>query len=367
VPGKIETIRIEGYLSILDASVELRDLNLLIGANGSGKSNFVSALELLGRIVDSDLSLYVGRRGGASALLYRGPGSGDTLLLDIDFAPNGYRAGLVAAAGDRLIFQEEEIRFQDATRDDVPWVGSLGRGHQETLLHHTVDERGRNSVAAHVLDVLRGCRVFHFHDTTLDAPVKRFADVGDNRNLAADAANLAPFLRRILDEHPSDYERIRSTVAQVAPFFRDFVLEEERNRMRLRWRQVGVDGDFGVDALSDGTLRFICLTTLLLQPDPPPLIVLDEPELGLHPYAVVVLAGMLRSAASRCQVVAATQSVSLIDQFDVEDLIVVERSEGESTFGRRSSEDFERWLADYSVGELWEKNLLGGRPIREAG
>lgn len=360
MPGKIETIRIEGYLSILRASVELRALNLLIGSNGSGKSNFVSALELLGRIVDSDLGLYVGRRGGASALLYRGRDDLSSMSFDLIFPPYQYRSVLVPAAGDQLVFGLEQILRP--TSDGPVRVAMLGRGHRETRLHEEEPQ-----VSAPVVEVLRGCRVFHFHDTSLGAPVKRLADAADNRQLTADAGNLAPFLRRVLDEHPADYERIRSTVAQVAPFFRDFVLEEERGRMRLRWRQVGVDGDFGADALSDGTLRFICLTTLLLQPDPPPLIVLDEPELGLHPYAVVVLAGMLRSAASRSQVVAATQSVSLINQFDVEDLVVVERSEGGSTFGRRSSADFERWLEVYSVGELWEKNLLGGRPTREAG
>lgn len=365
MPGKIETIRIEGYLSVSHASVELRDLNLLIGANGSGKSNFVSALELLGRIVDSDLGLYVGRRGGASSLLHRGPSTTGRIVLDIDFPPDGYHAELVTAAADSLVFSDELVRHEMTDVERQGWNGWLGRGHRETRLADA--DSDLSSVPPHVVEVLRGCRVFHFHDTSLDAPVKRLADAADNRQLAADAGNLAPFLRRILDEHPADYERIRSTVAQVAPFFRNFVLDEERSRMRLRWRQVGVDGDFGADALSDGTLRFLCLATLLLQPDPPPLIVLDEPELGLHPYAIVVLAGMLRSAASRCQVVAATQSVSLINQFDVEDLIVVERSENGSTFGRRSSEDFERWLEDYSVGELWEKNLLGGRPTREAG
>jgi predicted ATPase len=364
VPGKIETIRVEGYLSIRAASVDLRRLNLLIGANGSGKSNFVSAFELLGRIVDSDLGLYVGRRGGASSLLHRGPEPADRVVLDVAFPPDGYHAELVGAAGDTLVFGDEVVVHEMPPADREAWTGWLGGGHRETRMHDPGP--GRYTVPAHVVDVLRGCRVFHFHDTSLGAPVKRFADSADNRLLAADAGNLAPFLRRILDEHPADYERIRSTVAQVAPFFRDFVLAEERSRMRLRWRQVGVDGDFGADALSDGTLRFICLATLLLQPKPPPLIVLDEPELGLHPYAVVVLAGMLRSASTRSQVVAATQSVSLINQFDIEDLVIVERSDGGSTFGRRSSAELERWLADFSVGDLWEKNLLGGRPARES-
>jgi predicted ATPase len=243
----------------------------------------------------------------------------------------------------------------------VDW---LARGSRETRLNQEHQARGA-SVAAYVVDVLRGCRVFHFDDTSLDAPVKKLSDTANNRALAADAGNLAAFLRRIATEHPADYERIRSVVQQVAPFFRDFVLSEEQGRIRLRWRQLGVDGDFGADALSDGTLRFICLATLLLQPDPPPLIVLDEPELGLHPYAIVVLAGLLRSASTRTQLVAATQSVSLVNQFGIEDLLVVERRDHQSTFVRHSEDDLAAWLEDFSSGDLWEKNLLGGRPRRE--
>jgi len=362
VPGKIQTITIEGYLSFRSATVELRDLNLLIGANGSGKSNFVSALELLGRIVDEDLALYVGRRGGASALLYRGPEPAEKIVLDMEFPPNGYRAVLVSAAGDEVVFAEEQMRYHEIARYAEPWRAWLGSGHRETRLNRPDGTRGAST---YVTDALRGCRVFHFDDTSVDAPVKRLADSANNRMLAADAGNLAPVLRRISVEHPADYQRIRSVVQQVAPFFRDFVLAEEQGRMRLRWRQSNVDGDFGADALSDGTLRFICLATLLLQPEPPPLIVLDEPELGLHPYAIAVLADLLRSASSRCQLVAATQSVSLVNQFGIEDLLVVERSHGGSTLERRSEDDLAAWLQDFSTGELWEKNLLGGRPGHE--
>src|SRR5829696_144397 len=231
----IETITVEGFLSIRSASVELGNLNLLIGANGSGKSNFVSALELLGRIVDEDLALYVGRRGGAAALLHRGTEPTDKIVLDLEFPPNGYRAALVSAAGDEVVFAEEQIRFQ-GTDYPAPWIDRLGSGQRETRLNQHLTQG--QAVAAYVVHVLRGCRVFHFHDTSAGAPVKRRADVANNRGLAADALNLAPFLRRIRDDHPADYERIRSVVRQVAPFFRDFVLEEEQQTMRLRWRHV---------------------------------------------------------------------------------------------------------------------------------
>ena len=361
---RIDSIDIEGYLSIRSAHVELRDLNVLVGANGSGKSNFISALEILGRIADGDLRWYVGHdRGGAGQLMYRWASDGE-IRLHVELGNDAYEAGLVRSADDELVFASERLWYE------VPGSGryeaSLGRGHQETRLRKAGDVRDFVSAADRALDLLGGCRAYHFHDTSHDAPMKRFADEGDNIVLASDAANLAPFLARLRAAEPNAYRRIVSTIQVVAPFFGDFVLEAESpDHMRLRWRQGSRPDAIKSSSLSDGTLRFICLATLLLQPDPPQLVVLDEPELGLHPFAIVMLAEMLRTAAQRCQVAVATQSVTLMNQFGVGDLLVVDRVEGGSTFTRHDPGRFAGWLADYSLGELWEKNLLGGRPARE--
>jgi predicted ATPase len=362
VPGhQIDSIGIEGYLSIRSAHVELRDLSILVGANGAGKSNFISAFEMLGRIADHELGWYVGsERGGASQLMY-GWTDGGQINLRVEFERNGYEAMLAESANDEFVFAEEHAWFQGKGQE-LPYDVSLGRGHRETRLPESTER-----IAEYVLDLLHGCRVSHFHDTSHNAPMKRFADDGDNLALAPDAANLAPFLARLRAADPAGYQRILSAIQLVAPFFGDFVLDSESpGRMRLRWRQSDGPQAVKASALSDGTLRFICLATLLLQPEPPRLVVLDEPELGLHPFAIVTLAGMLRSASNRCQVIVATQSVTLMNQFEVDDLLVVDRLGGVSTFTRHDPERFRDWLDEYSVGELWEKNLLGGRPAREA-
>ncbi len=193
-----------------------------------------------------------------------------------------------------------------------------------------------------------------------------FADAGDNAALSPDGANLAPFLLRLQDTAPASYRRIEAAVQQVAPFFRGFFLREEApGRIRLRWRQHGHDGPILAGSLSDGSLRFMCLATLLQQPDPPKLIVLDEPELGLHPHAIALLAEMIEAASRQVQVVVSTQSVTLTSQFGLSDLIVAERHPGGSTFTRPDPDSLAAWLEDYSLGELWEKNLLGGTPSRE--
>jgi predicted ATPase len=211
--------------------------------------------------------------------------------------------------------------------------------------------------------------VFHFQDTSNTAPVKQQGYTADNRSLHPDAGNLAAVMLRLREADRARYQRIVRTVKQVAPFFRDFVLEPElaTERVRLRWQQEGSDTVLPPDALSDGTMRFICLAVLLGQPELPGLIILDEPELGLHPFAIVQLAGMLHAASRESQVLLATQSVTLMNQFELSGLIVVERRDGASVFERPDPDRLGEWLADYSLGELWEKNMLGGRPQPEHG
>jgi predicted ATPase len=360
----LASVTIEGYTSIRSARLDLGALNVLVGPNGAGKSNVVSALEMLGRIVGEDLQYFVGLRGGAGSMLHGGPERSISIGLRVEAPPNVYEARLVPSARDELVFESEKL-FSRGRGRDQSFTELLGRGHRESALRRESEGQGGDSAAAQVVEILGGCRVYHFHDTSRNAPVKRFADSADNLALAPDAANLAAFLLRLSAGDVRSYQRIVRALRQVAPFFRDFVLVQERQGVRLRWRQLGMDGVLGPEALSDGTLRFICLATLLLQPHPPPVIVLDEPELGLHPFALAKVAGMLRSAGTKSQVVIATQSVPLVDHFDVGDIVVVERMGGGSVFRRPDAERLAGWLEDYSLGELWQKNVLGGVPAME--
>jgi predicted ATPase len=357
---RLTSVDVAGFTSIRSVTLALRGLNVLVGANGAGKSNFIRALSMLGRIVDSELGLFVGLAGGASALLSVDRAVPRLIRLGVKSEAGEYAAELIGAAGDTLIFNDETIGVRD-----TGVVTSLGRGHRETAL--TASEPLWVPGAAPVVEALRGCRVFHFHDTSRGAPVKQQGYIADNRALHPDAGNLAAVMLRLRSGDRARYERIVRTVKQVAPFFRDFVLEPElsADRVQLRWRQEGSDTVLPADALSDGTLRFICLVVLLGQAELPGLIILDEPELGLHPFAIVQLAGMLRTASRDSQVLLATQSVTLMNQFELDDLIVVERQEGFSVFERPDRAQLTEWLAEYSLGELWEKNMIGGRPRPE--
>jgi predicted ATPase len=188
-------------------------------------------------------------------------------------------------------------------------------------------------------------------------------NIVDNVMLHGNAANLAAVLMRMETANPSNFSQIAETVRQVAPFFGEFVLREvAAGQTQLLWKDRHSDLVYYPNQLSDGTLRYICLATLLLQPNPPYTVIIDEPELGLHPYAIKLLASLLHEAAERCQVIVSTQASLLLDELTPEQVIVVNQHDGESTLERLDPEKLADWLQEYTLGQLWEKNELGGLP-----
>jgi predicted ATPase len=275
-----------------------------------------------------------------------------------------YIQRLFAIAGDKLAFDEEYLDPDwNSTQDHSL---SVSNGGFETRI---IEQADKGDLAAKtILELLQGCRVYHFHDTSPAARVRQFCYVGDNRLLAEDAGNLAAFLLRLRDENSgASYKRMVSTIRLVAPFFDDFDLAPvgpNKTDIMLNWKEIGSDQVFGPHQLSDGTLRAMCLIALLMQPEDalPDMIIVDEPELGLHPYALNVIASLFKKASHHAQVLVSTQSSSFLDNFEAEDVIVVNREGKESTFVRPDSTQLESWLEEYSLGEVWEKNVVGGGP-----
>lgn len=366
----IRKLTIKGFKSIqrLDAFY-LYQLNVLIGANGAGKSNFVSYFRMLNEMVEGRLQSWTRIQGSADRIVSFGIKETDKIESFIEFGRNGYKFALEPTLEGGFSFYEEKLFFEGAhyTKDGT-WIGSLGSGHAEAKLKETKNVQP-GKVADYCYSSIANWKVFHFHDTSDTAGVKRLGSLHDNEYLRPDASNLAAFLYRLSGEYEGVYEQIRKTIRLAIPFFDDFVLKpqklpSEEEQIRLLWRQNDSDYSLWPSQLSDGSIRFICLVTALLQPNPPSTIIIDEPELGLHPYAITLLGSLLRSASNRMQVIISTQSVPLVNEFSIADLIIVEREQGGTVFKRFEEEDFKTWLEDYSVGELWEKNILGGRPSK---
>ncbi len=363
--SQLDKVKIEGFKSIREMDLNLNMLNVLIGANGVGKSNFVSLFRMLNQVVEGRFQSLVGKAGGADALMHFGQKHTAQISIELWFGANSYKCVLVPSAKGALIF-DKELAFFQGQGYDTPYQESLGSGHSESNLEKFA-QQGFLKVILHVFERMNSWRVYHFHDTSETAKVKQIHDIGDNDHLRPDAANLAAFLYLLKQNYRHHYEQIVQTVRLAAPFFDDFVLRPlplNPNKIQLEWSEKDSDAYFNAHSLSDGTLRFMSLTTLLQQPSVllPSTLLIDEPELGLHPYAITLLASMLQSAATKTQVIVSTQSVPLVNQFAPEDLIVVDREDGQSVFRRLDSRELDVWLEDYGLGELWEKNLIGGRP-----
>jgi predicted ATPase len=213
---------------------------------------------------------------------------------------------------------------------------------------------------------LRRWIVHQFDDTSATSRMRIKWSVDDGLQLKEDAGNLAPFLYRLQQNKPKHYRRIVETIRLILPFFADFEFQPEYGSLLLRWLEQGTDRVFSASKAADGMLRAMALVALLQQPeeDLPNVLIIDEPELGLHPYAIEVLASLLQSASQHVQVIVATQSVSLLDRFEPHDIVVVDRAGQESTFRRLNDADLAEWREQYTLSELWEKNVLGGRPAR---
>ena len=385
--ARIDRITVSGFKSIADLKLDIEDINVLIGGNGSGKSNFIGVFKLLREITEGRLETYVKTSGGADSMLHFGSEhtSEASFRVYLNNHVDQYTISLFRTVEDGLVPISEKVRYWDKKHSQpikrkLSSVGAeaaislasiydLARvaARRGPIWRLNLSRRLRQIVPDHVRDALHSWRVYHFHDTSDTSPLKKTAKVDDNRFFRADGSNLAAFLYLLKAKHKEEYRFIRNTIRRIAPFFDDFVLEPrslDEDRIRLEWRHRGTDSYFDVSSFSDGTLRFIALTVLLLQPDEykPSIILLDEPELGLHPSAITLLGALVRLASKNVQAIVSTQSPMLLDMFEPEEVVVVQNDKGASTFTRLDKSDLGEWLEEYSLGELWEKNEIGGKP-----
>ncbi|MFD2304397.1 AAA family ATPase [Roseibacillus ishigakijimensis] len=361
---RLKNITIRGLKSIREQTLELDKLNVFIGGNGAGKSNLVGAFQLLHEVVNQRLTDYSIARGGASSLFHFGRKITSAIEIELSLRLSNssvldYKLQIEATDEGLLFVKNEEVNKQADGSDN-------GIILPNSRLESRIKD-DRDPLSKQLFSSLDSFRVYHFHDTSETAAVKGHCAVEDNRLLRPRAENLAAYLYFLQQKHPEHLALIEDTIRQIAPFFDGFRLAPSRlneDKIRLEWQEKGQDGYFNATALSDGTLRFICLTTLLLQPeeDLPTVLLLDEPELGLHPAAVALLADLLSSCAEKCQVIVATQSVTLINQLHPEQVWTVDRENAQSVFRQLNENSYRQWLDDYSLGELWEKNLLNARP-----
>ncbi len=360
--NKLDQISLRGYKSIesLEGLRLSSGLNVLIGANGSGKSNFIRFFDLLRHIADptKGLQTYVAQHGGADAFLFRGMKTTPEFQARLRFGRNQYNFTLRAADDRSLFFAAETAPFSG----NFYTANDMGGGHRESLILRDTTP-ARTSSIEWARTTISSWRSYHFHDTSANAPMMGRCNVDDHNTLHGNASNIAAVLKAMETNAPQRFSQVVETIRQIAPFFGGFSFEDiAGNQTRLFWKDRYCDLLYDPTQLSDGTARFVCLATLLLGEQRAATIVIDEPELGLHPYAIKILAGMLHEAAETVQIIVSTQSSLLLDEVKPETVIVVDQKEGKSDLRRLSAEDLREWLEEYTLGQLWEKNDLGGVP-----
>lgn len=366
----LRRIAVEGYRSLERVELDFGPMTVLIGPNGAGKSNFLSLLRLVPMLRTQSLRRFVGSAGGASTLVYYGPQHTQQVSLRLDFDGSAgevsYAARLGYAHGDRLVFLEEIVGRPPARE-----VLSLGTGHSESRLEE-FGLVGPASARA-VRSAISRMNFFHFHDTSPTAPLRQNSRPSDSSYLRSDGVNLAAVLRHLsLSEHEEDraaWMRIVSALQAVAPFVKRLEpalvdpAAPDASLVRLYWYDAR-DYRFDVHDLSDGTLRALAIITSLCQPVSrlPGFICVDEPELGLHPAALGLIVSLARSILPYTKVVFATQSARLLDEFAPDEVVVVERDHDATRLRRLDEKSLVEWLDEYRLSDLYDKNVLGGRP-----
>lgn len=363
----IERVLLHNYKSIKTADIRLGKVNLLIGGNGAGKSNFISVFDLLLAVYNQRLGEYVLRHGGANRLLYNGYKESDEIdmLFDFDNTNTLYLKLRPSQETSKLFVAESGDYFN---RNN-----SITKNYKDAWNYKRWDNMAEES---HIFDSstwrsgylkrdLRGVQVYHFHDTSRTSPMRGLCNINDNDGLRPDGSNLAAILYKMQQLHPQTFLRLEGVIKSVAPYFKRFKLQPntfDESSILMQWESEDSDNYFDSFSFSDGTIRFIALATLLMQTDRPSTIIIDEPELGLHPFAIVKLAALVRKASADSQIILASQSTNLINQFEPENVIVVDRKNRQSVFKNLNSEDLSVWLENYNIGDIWEKNLIGGLP-----
>ncbi len=360
----LNKISIENYKSIEKVEIDIKDINILIGSNGAGKSNFISFFKLLNSIIKQRLQSHIAEESGANNVFHHGLKNSEFIKGEFDFKNRGHYntySFTLRANNDGGVFFDEEIPSYYHSYHGREYLYNIANGNTETNLI-----KYNKTYSEYVKERLQEFRLYHFHDTGKTALVKQSFNIQDNEFLYEDARNLASFLFRLSIKEPRVLEKIEKTIKLIAPYFDKFILKPDvknEESIKLSWQEKDSDMMFNASHLSDGTLRMICLITLFLQPNPPKIILLDEPELGLHPFALTVLSDLIKGISAKgTQVIISTQSVPLIENFTINDIIIVEKEGKKSIFKRPDMEFLKEWIDEYTLGELWEMNLLGGRP-----
>ena len=363
--ARIKSVTIEGFRSLRSIqNLELPQLAVLIGGNGAGKSTLIRFFEMLSWMLKSkSLQEFVLRQGGGDDQFFMGarktPRIHAELCLETASGLNDYRFDLAhLSAGDSVMVMNEAYRYSaHGIPTKAKWTEIAAVGKESSLLEQ------KHKTAKTIVNLLRQCSTYQFHDTSPNAAIHNRWDITESFRLRSDGGNLAAVLLNLRSTDDKRYALIVKQIRRVLPAFKDFVLEQEAGKVLLRWVGQQSDKVFGSHLTSDGSLRLFCLLTLLNMPPErlPDVMLFDEPELGLHPHAVSLVAEMFKRLSKKRQIFLATQSPYLVDCFELENIIIASANQGETLLRNLPRAQYQAWLDDeYQLSDIWLKQVVGG-------
>lgn len=353
----------------------LKPLNILIGANASGKSNLIDCIGLL-KALPGNVSNYVNDRGGAESWIWRGPKRGTEVTAirpEFELGNESLVYGLTFAAVERTFV----IQSESLSRSDYTYLNRSGGDLQ--IGHRGLP--GAPELKASISPSESAFSAYRFPSSPITNTAQAFAEIriyrdfltgtrddsrvgasssGPKHPLEADGSNLALVLQEL--DFQGALPAVKRYLTRLSDRFEDIKVRAEGGRSQLYVQERGL-GMISATRLSDGSLKFLCLMAILCDPNPGPLICIEEPETGLHPDAVAIVGDALREASTRTQLIVTTHSDALVDRFtdEPERVIVCERGVDEGTsFRQLSREKLAEWLEEYTLGELWRRGEIGG-------
>jgi len=404
----IKRITLENFFSFSESTtIELNPgVNILVGINGSGKSNFLKAIRFLYESISGKglEKMFLKDWGGFNTVANFNESKSDTIKLIYEFdkdvinkVVNGgyeFRGNLVYEItihkiGNTSYYLEEYLYYKNETILSRPFIFlkmENGKGivstdeYSEVGIQHFVEDgkiipfKQQELILRQISDPTRflplytlrqaieSIAVYDYFDTTLESKIRQTNFDGIETRLLNTGENLVQILNRIKNHHSLQYEEIEALLNKVNPNFKDIGYEKFGNNFYLTLREKKLAKTVGIGQISDGTLRFLLLLSVFLNPERGYLVSLDEPEIGLHPDMINTIAETIKKASANSQLIIATHSPQLLNSFEIEDVLVFEKDENNKTIvTRKTEDDFEDWNDDFLVGQLWLRGKIGGK------
>jgi len=372
----ISELHIQGYKRLRDVKLPLRELTVLIGPNASGKTSVLQVLHLLARAAGRDLGDALRDLGGIDRIVSRGAGATDLTVTcsltthdgrragEYDVCVQGLGGGLHVVAGERLSLPEGQVLFlvsDGAVHTEFPASAHYPTppDPQQTLLSQVSPANAPED--AHRRS-FRDVALFRPFDVGPGAPVWRSQQVRPASVPGPNAEDLLAAVQTLRSRSPDMFETYEAALRAGFPAYQALDLEPVgAGQVALTWRERGQT--YYAHELSEGTLRFLWLCAILHSSDPPRMVLIDEPEVSLHPELLKILSGLLDDASHRTQLLVATQSPELVSWLKPEQVVVLDLDEEGWTKATPATDlDLDEWLRRYTLGELWVRGDLGGRP-----